>query len=492
MKKVLGMFLLTLMGSVSGIVLYKQFFEEKRAVFSTPLPAKFAKYQNDASGLTFPNFIQAVEVARPAVVHVRSKYQGNAAKGKNPWGGLFGDDFKLPSPGGESSGSGVIISPDGYIATNNHVIENADEISIIMTDNRRFKAKVVGVDKSTDLALLKIEAENLPHIQTGSSDDIQIGEWVVAIGNPMELTSTVTAGIVSAKGRDIRLLDGNYRIESFIQTDAAVNPGNSGGALVDVNGQLVGINTAIASRTGMFAGYSFAIPAAIVKKVMEDLLQFGEVRRGILGISIDNVDAEKAEDFDLSTLQGALVKDVRAGSGAADAGMKKGDVIIAVNEHPVSNSSELQEQIGRFRPGDAVKVKILRGKDEKTLSVKLKKLEETEDVILGQVEDENEDGDSEENLDNQSRGSVAIENAFRTLTPEEKNKLGVDKGIMVMSENSKLLKGGVKPGFVITKVNGKPVTSISMLTLELKNTKGMVSLEGLYEKGMIASYSFTW
>lgn len=478
MKKVIGIFLISMMGAISGVGVYKQFFEEKRFSYNNSnTPAVFSKYEGTSSN--FPAFTQAVEAGRPAVVHIRSTFGGTRSR----WGGFFDD---IGAPEGVGTGSGVIISADGYIATNNHVIENATDIQVTLPDNRNFKATLIGTDPSTDLALLKVEGEDFPYIEMGNSDEIKIGEWVIAIGNPMDLTSTVTAGIVSAKGRDISLLNANYRIESFIQTDAAVNPGNSGGALVDVTGKLVGINTAIASRTGFYAGYSFAVPSAIVRKVMDDLLQFGEVRRGILGIGIKNVDAELAEEQDLATLQGAYVTRVNKGSGADAVGIKEGDVITEINGKSVKSSAELQEQVARFRPGDKVKVSLLRGSEEKKMELTLKKIEEAKDLAAGA------EGGNMPLSKEKDREIDLSDNNFRTLSPSEKTTLGLDKGVKVEKVGRKLAMGGIKTGFVITKVNGKPVTGIEMLTDELKNTRGMVRLEGLYEKGMVASYSFNW
>lgn len=488
LKSIIGIFFIALIGSISGIGVYKYFFEKDKYIYmNQSVPAVFSKNSEVAGNLSFPNFTQAVGVARPGVVHIRSIFEPSTKK--NKWG-TFGDDF-FGLKDGAATGSGVIISPKGYIATNNHVIESATKIEVTLPDNRKLSAELVGRDPSTDLALLKIEGENYPYVEMGNSDALQIGEWVVAIGNPLELTSTVTAGIVSAKGRDIRLLEGQYRIESFIQTDAAVNPGNSGGALVDVNGKLVGINTAIASRTGLYAGYSFAVPSIIVKKVMDDLLQFGEVRRGILGISIENVTAEKAEENDLATLQGALIGSVSNGSGADKAGLKKGDVIIGINEIMVKNSAELQEQVGRFRPGDKLKVKYLRGSAEKEVEVVLKKIDGNSEIVRqSPAEDEGIAGDED------TDGGISVEetSTFAGLSVDERDVLGIASGIKVEKPGASLAKGGIKSGFVITKINGKVATSVDMVKKEILNSKGkgMISLEGLYKKDMYASYQFTY
>lgn len=486
MKRIAGIFLVALFGSISGVLVYKSFLEKKHYIYNNRTPSVFSKLDHEyETPDAFPNFVKATEAARPAVVHIQSTFPGSGSNNMSLFKDLFGDDNfdHKQTPEGIASGSGVIISETGYITTNNHVVEGASEVSVTLLDNRTFKAKVIGTDPSTDLALLKIEGEDLPFIQMGNSDKVKVGEWVLAIGNPMELNSTVTAGIVSAKARDIRLLDNQYRIESFIQTDAVVNRGNSGGALVNTNGELIGINTAIASRTGFYAGYSFAVPVAIVTKVMEDLLKFGEVRRGILGIKIASVNSELAEKEDLAVLQGAYVESVGEGSGAKEGGMKEKDVIIAVNDLPVSSSSELQEYIGRYRPDDNVKIKVLRGDKEMELTVKLKKIDENTDTFSAR--------EAEKNPSKERKDEMG-EMKFRTLSPTEKNELGVSSGVVIDTPGSKLTKGGVKSGFVVTKINGKPVSSISSLEKELDNSHGIIRLEGMYEKNTMVTYSFPW
>ena len=284
------------------------------------------------------NFVTAAQRATPAVVHIKTTYNGYASQyGRQSFSEMFEELFGESAPEGyhdrnmrSSSGSGVVLSADGYIATNYHVVENASTIEVVMQDKRQYEATVVGTDPTTDLAVVKIEAEQLPFVRFGNSDQVRIGQWVLAVGNPFDLTSTVTAGIVSAKGRNINILrsrDG-LSIESFIQTDAVVNPGNSGGALVDLNGDLVGINTAIATNTGSYSGYSFAVPASLVQKVVEDLIDFGQVQRALLGVRIVDVNAEMAEEFLLPEVAGVMIAGVSAGSGADDAGLLTGDVIL--------------------------------------------------------------------------------------------------------------------------------------------------------------------
>lgn len=352
-----------------------------------PAPITQPNYGQLATQQTFrtanlpTNFTNAAEKAMPAVVHItaiQNKRTASDSKRNNPFKDFFGDDFDLffgnpyddmPRQG---TGSGVIIQNNGYIVTNNHVIDGADEYEVSLYDNRKFKATLVGNDPSTDLAVLKIEATDLPTVSYANSDDVRVGEWVLAVGNPFNLTSTVTAGIVSAKGRDINIMKDIAAIESFIQTDAAVNPGNSGGALIDTEGNLIGINTAIASRTGSFAGYSFAIPINIAKKVVEDLIEHGEVQRGFLGISIRDMDSDIANDLGLTINKGVHVVNVVEGGAADEGGLLKNDIIVGVNGREVNSSPELQEMIGRNRPGDTVRLTVNREGKEKDLQVELK------------------------------------------------------------------------------------------------------------------------
>ncbi|MDW3651368.1 MAG: trypsin-like peptidase domain-containing protein [Bacteroidia bacterium] len=491
-----GALLLMLFSSTLGALIYKNYFETPTYYYfpQESLPTSFSHYipentetkerivdQDAPVGTSLPDFVQASSLARPAVVHIRSRYEAhssnrNADFFSNPFRNYLDEDGRRESPQGMASGSGVLISPNGYIATNNHVIEDADEVEVTLFDNRSFKAEVIGTDLATDLALLKIKGEELPFLSFGDSDQVQVGQWVLAVGNPMDLTSTVTAGIVSAKGRNINLLqnDSKYAIESFIQTDAAVNKGNSGGALVDKEGKLIGINTAIASRTGYYAGYSFAIPATIAKKVMEDLLTFKEVKRGFLGVSIQQVNATLAKQHGLSMLKGAYVTDVRQELGAHDAGIRVGDVIVSVNEIEVSNSSELQEQVSRYRPGDKVKILAYRGNQKRLFSVLLKSIE-------GEWERVNRLGFLEYN-----------ESKFRLLGLSEYEEFDVENGIMVMEAGEEMETGGIQDGFVITEVDGKKVYSLKDLKEAFDKSGDYVTFRGLYSKGAMASFSFSW
>ncbi len=319
------------------------------------------------------DFKEAAAAATPSVVHIRAASKGRSASGnRSPRGfRFFPDDFSF-DPFREGTGSGVLYSTDGYIITNNHVVEFADEIEVTLSDNRIFEGKVIGADPTSDLAVIKIEADNLPRMQVANSDEVEVGEWVLAVGNPFDLTSTVTAGIVSAKGRNIELIEGKYAIESFIQTDASVNPGNSGGALVDVNGHLVGINTAIATRSGSFQGYAFAIPINLVTRIADDIIKYGSYKRAYLGISVVDMDSDLAREMGVKVTQGVLIDEIVDGGSAQYAGLLPKDIILKVDNRKINNGSELQEIIGRARVGDVINITINRKGQIKSVKVQLK------------------------------------------------------------------------------------------------------------------------
>ena len=484
---VVATFLVAIAGSIVGVLLYTSLFEKPQYVtFSEP------EINPTFSRLTKPlessptSFVQASKRALPAVVYIKSRYALKRTSSdsdffSNPFRDFFEEDGGGSTPRGRASGSGVIISSDGYIATNYHVIEDADELEVTLFDNRTFKARVIGADPNTDLALIKIEGDNFNNLTFGNSDQIEVGEWVLAVGNPMDLTFTVTAGIVSAKSRNINLLEGDRNtdrgltIESFIQTDAAVNRGNSGGALVNIHGELIGINTAIASRTGSYAGYSFAIPASLVKKIMKDILEYGEVKRGFLGVGIQPITPQLADEFDLDILQGAFITSVNRNSGAYDAGVKAGDVITEVNGLPVNNTSQLQEIVSRYRPGDQVDVQIFRDNRPKSLKVKLK----------GQM------GESEISRVRKQKTDLKG-SSFRLLDLEELASFDISGGVMVEEAGSALRRGGVEDNFIITEINGEKIRSIEQLERLVEESGDYVTLKGLFSKGRIASYSFSW
>lgn len=313
------------------------------------------------------SFADAADRAMPAVVNITAITEVRARSERER---RYYQFFGTPNPS-QSTGSGVIISEKGYIVTNNHVIKDATQVEVTLSDNRKYTATVMGTDPSTDLAVLKVEGDNLPVIELANSDEARIGEWVLAIGNPFELTSTVTAGIISAKGRDISILNGQYSIESFIQTDAAVNPGNSGGALVNADGRLIGINTAIYAPSGTYAGYSFAVPINLVKKVMQDLIDHGEVKRAFLGIMIRSVDNDMADELDLNVTEGVYVSELLDGGAAKQSELREGDVITKINGIKTSTVPKLQEQIGSRNPGDAIMVTVNRQGIEKNIEVEL-------------------------------------------------------------------------------------------------------------------------
>ncbi|MDQ1296544.1 MAG: serine protease Do, partial [Bacteroidota bacterium] len=388
------------------------------------------------------DFTYAAEQTVHAVVHVRTKTM--VSQPDNPimdW--FYGDRFSSKPREVAGFGSGVIISSDGYIITNNHVIEDAENIEVKLNDNRIFKAELVGRDPSTDIALLKIKADNLTYLKYGDSDKLKVGEWVLAVGNPFNLTSTVTAGIVSAKGRSLGLLNTEYRIESFIQTDAALNPGNSGGALVDTKGLLVGITSAIYSPSGAYSGNSFAIPVSIVKKVIDDIKQFGEVQRAIIGVNIQDVTSEIAEKQNLSEVKGALVTRVLEGSSAADAKLKENDIIIKIDGVSVNSASELQEQVGKHRPGDKASITYIRNGKEVTVPVTMKNVAGNTGVVTPGM----------------GIGNV-FGARFESIGPNDKKSFNVDNGVKIIELSDGLFKDmGLKRGTIILSINGKKVNS---------------------------------
>jgi len=325
------------------------------------------------------DFTKAAERAMPSVVHIKATESKESAiqrqrenRYSNPFQYFFGDSYGFEQQPRSGTGSGVIYTSDGYILTNNHVVEFADEFEVTLYDNREFRARLVGRDPNTDMAVIKIDANDLPPFELGDSDDARVGEWVLAVGNPFDLTSTVTAGIISAKGRDINIIKGGKAIESFIQTDAAVNPGNSGGALVDVNGNLIGINSAIATPNGVFAGYSFAIPINLVKRIADDLVKYGEYRRAYLGVNVITMDSHVAQEFGIPYTKGVLVASLDPEGSAAQAGVEENDVVTKANGKNVTTSSELMELIGRSKVGETLTLNVVRSGNSQEIPVRLK------------------------------------------------------------------------------------------------------------------------
>jgi serine protease Do len=433
--------------------------------------ARFASMQG-----TPVDFIQASENTINSVVHVTTKVVQTSFQRD-----IFQEFFYGPGAGGREfkqygsgSGSGVIVSSEGYIVTNNHVIENASEIEVILNDNSKYTAKVVGTDPSTDIAILKIEGSDFQPIPLGNSDDLKVGEWVLAVGNPFNLTSTVTAGIVSAKARNINLLSDRSKqdvipIESFIQTDAAVNPGNSGGALVNTKGELVGINTAIASQTGSYSGYSFAVPVNLVEKVMRDLIDYGVVQRGYLGVQINDITQEIKTKNNLPSTKGVFVAKVVEDGSADKAGINDGDVILKIGTKEVNSVASLQEEIGKRRPGDKVSITVRTKKGE----------EEIKELILRNKEGETKLISKEEISKNAALGAT-----FTELTDKEKKELNITYGVKIKSIQAGKLKSiGLTEGMVISKVNNEPIESVEQLTTKLNGVNRGILLEIVTESG---------
>ncbi|MBL3656247.1 trypsin-like peptidase domain-containing protein [Fulvivirga sediminis] len=415
------------------------------------------------------DFISAAQEVTSGVVHIRAIYSSGKYS-LNPLEGYFGG----PS---QSSGSGVIVSDDGYIVTNNHVIEDASQIEVVLNDNRTYLAKVIGTDPTTDLALIKIAERRLNFVEYGNSDDVKTGEWVLAIGNPFDLNSTVTAGIVSAKARNIGILrdKNNLQIESFIQTDAAVNPGNSGGALVNLKGKLIGINTAIATPTGNYTGYSFAVPVSLVQKVIDDLLEYGEVQRALLGIRIGDMNSRIAEAENLNVYNGVYISNVNKNSAAEKAGLLAGDVIIAIDNTPINNVSELQEMVARNRPGNKIKVTYIRGGQQSSTEATLQNTAGNTEIIT-------------KTFDEQIEGAY-----FQNLTETDGNKNQPIKGVKIIELNDgKWKEAGIKKGFIITSIDKTSIENIKDLNRVLTNKQGGILVEGIYPDQSKGVYGVEW
>ncbi|MCS7019598.1 MAG: Do family serine endopeptidase [Cytophagales bacterium] len=481
MKSWLQTLVAAIVGGIVTIGGYKLAgLDKKEVVLQQSNPAVLTEYRRgeplSTANVPFDFTVPAAKTT-PAVVNITSKVipitqnqERNQRRFNFPFD-LFGDipfgDDDLFNRPQEGIGSGVIISQDGYIITNNHVIDNADEITVTLYDKRSYKAKLIGTDPSTDIAVIKIDEKGLATIPFGDSDQVKVGEWVMAVGNPFNLTSTVTAGIVSAKARNISLLRmrDNAAIESFIQTDAAVNPGNSGGALVNLNGELIGINTAIASRTGSYAGYSFAVPSNLARKVAEDLIKYGVVQRAFLGILINDVDSKKAKELNLPVTEGVYVDSVIPNGSADAAGLRRGDVIVKVDGNKVKSVPELQESIGRKRPGEMVTLQLYRNGSPREIKLTLKSREGSTSIV--------------------KKTSTALDKLGIEVEPApaaELKKLNLSSGLKVTKINRGRIMRDTKmrEGFIITKVGGKTVRSVEDLNEILENNTGGVMIEGYY------------
>jgi len=473
-------------------------FEDRQKVYFTSNPS--APITSSAGEV---DFTQAAAAVTPAVVYIKVTYSNDQSDDKQSelqqmFGNMFGQQMR-PQGVQQASGSGVIIAPDGYIVTNNHVVDKADKIVVNTNDHRTFQAKVIGTDPNTDLALIKIEATNLPIVKLGNSDDAKVGEWVLAVGNPFNLTSTVTAGIVSAKGRNIGIIGQednqdqnpfgrtsneaprtNKSIESFIQTDAAINPGNSGGALVNTRGELIGINSAIASNNGAYEGYGFAIPINLAKKVLNDIEKYGAVKRGYVGVSFTELNPDVAEQLKTSVTNGLYVRELVPGGGAEQAGIKAGDVIVKVENNPVYESSDLQERVGELQPGDKVHLTVLRDGAEKSFTVTLK-------------------GDlpAATHTATTSKSAAELFNklgaSFMPVSKEQKAKYHVNAGIVVTQVRPGRLfdETEIPVGSVITSINRHQIASIADMDNAITNTRnGLLVISGIYPDGTSFSNTF--
>ncbi|MBK9763872.1 MAG: trypsin-like peptidase domain-containing protein [Flavobacteriales bacterium] len=479
MKQAFGYFAMGLAGALIALGGHQLLSKGELATANSKVatPVQFVNLPNGSGGTTSTlDFTYAAEHTVNAVVHVTTETAVNI---QDPFAQFFwGYRARQQQQLRQGGGSGVIVSGDGYIMTNNHVVEGADKIMVHLNDNRAYEGKVIGRDPSTDLALLKIDAEDLAIVPYGNSDAVRVGEWVLAVGNPMNLTSTVTAGIVSAKARNINLLQYDasrdvFPIESFIQTDAAVNPGNSGGALVNAQGELVGINTAIASNNGQYAGYSFAVPVNIVQKVAADLLEFGSVQRAYIGVSIRDMDQKLAEETKVGRIRGVYVNGITDGGSAQNAGMMAGDVIVKVGNIEVNNVTQLQEQVGKFRPGNKVPITAVRKGIEQVFNMTLRGKEGT---TVARVEPRIS-----------TSGMLGAE--FELPSAQELKALNLTNGVKVTSVNGgKFRSTGIREGFIIISIDQVPVKDPAQLEQMLAKKRGGVLVEGVYANGKRAYY----
>lgn len=503
MKKI-GVTLLTaVLGGAIAVGGYK-LFESKQFENLTLEEQQKVYYAKNTTGDVMmsstgnPDFTQAAAAVSPGVVHIKVTVTTRGSQrggGGSPFD-MFEEFFGVPQQRrqaqprqAQASGSGVILTPDGYIVTNNHVVEDADKIEVQLTDKRSFEAKVIGRDPNTDLALLKVSATNLPIVKMGDSDNVQIGEWVLAVGYPLSLQSTVTAGIVSAKGRQIGILGEsqqrrygnpdeqivNTAIESFIQTDAVINKGNSGGALVNARGELIGINSAIASPTGVYAGYGFAIPINLAKKILDDFKEFGSVKRGFIGVTFTEINEALRKDKGIDDINGLYVQDVVKGGAAESGGIKAGDIITKIEGRTIYSSSDLQERVARLRPGDKVKLTYKRDGKEKEVNVTLK----GEEANKSQADEEGSSASATEIFNK-------LGASFIPATDARKKELGVNSGVVVtqVHRGGVFEYFGVDRGLVITEVNGKPVNNVDEVEAALGNTKrNIVRIKGVPQKG---------
>jgi Do/DeqQ family serine protease len=478
MKKFAGYLFAALLGGFVFALSYHYIFDNKgevgQVVLNEQLPVSQTTYVPAHPAVIGPDFVDAADETVHAVVHIKAELR-QRNKVYNDFFDYLDEFFGHPqyrynNAPVVATGSGVIISPDGYVVTNNHVVQQADKLEITLNDKRSYNGVVIGTDPTTDLALVKVEGEGLPYLRYGDSDNLKVGEWVLAVGNPFNLTSTVTAGIVSAKARNINILGDVGAIESFIQTDAVVNRGNSGGALVNTKGELIGINAAIASNTGSYTGYSFAIPSNIVKKVISDFLDFGEIQRAYLGITFREIDSQFADEKGLNNANGVYVVDVNDDGAANEAGIISGDVIVKVDDVKINSKSSLLETIGTKRPGDKVLVYVQRGNAMKQFEVTLRNRSGNTDVV--------------------KKDNIEILGAeFEPVAENEMQELNIQHGLKIVGLNSgKLKSAGIRQGFIITHIDREPVQTVDDLKYIFEGKDGGVLLEGIYPNGQRAYY----
>ncbi len=493
MRRFGSVFLAAILGSLLTVAAVRWMDDGSKHVmmnYTSGVPISQVAYAVDEDGKAVAlDFTVAAEMVMPAVVHIRSTYSaGPRAQSQIP--PAFRDFFgpMVPQQGpreAQAAGSGVIINADGYIVTNNHVIKDATELEVALYDDRIYSARVVGSDPDTDIAVIKVEEKGLPFLSFVDSDKSKVGEWVLAVGNPFNLTSTVTAGIISAKGRNINILNrntenGSTAIEAFIQTDAAINPGNSGGALVNLQGGLLGINTAIASPTGAYSGYGFAVPSNIVSKIVEDLIEFGVVQRGWLGVSITTVNRQLVDEKKLGVTSGAYISAFADRSSAKDAGLKEGDVVVKIDEKEIKSNTELIEYIGTLRPGDKVEITVNRGGKKMTFPVVLK----TREGQVGVVKAEERSVAAELGVELENVGEEVLDD------------LGLEQGVLVKSlGNGRLARyTDIREGFIITKINDEPVKSVKEFNRLVKEKKAgeLIILSGAYQINPKNEYNYAF
>ncbi|WP_017730443.1 trypsin-like peptidase domain-containing protein [Nafulsella turpanensis] len=478
-KTVSKLFLIPFLAGLAGAYTFEEFDDaavpvtaDNRIVHSdSPTVFTRAAYKGDSYNTPLPleeRFIEAASRSTKSVVFIKT-LTGDSYEPTSYFDLLFG----RPNGPVASSGSGVIYSDDGYIVTNHHVVDGAKVIEVVH-NRRTYEAKLIGSDPSTDLAVLKIEADDLPAINLGRSANVSVGEWVLAVGNPFNLTSTVTAGIVSAKGREISLTKGAFPLESFIQTDAAINPGNSGGALVNTNGELIGINTAILSQTGSYAGYSFAVPVDVVHKVVDDIIDYGEVQKAFIGAEVIDLDVEKAERLGIKAERGVVLSYITPEGAAAKAGLREGDIITAVNGLPTSSRSSFLEVISYHSPGDKIIISFIRRNQPHETTMILTNREGTTEIIHREI------------FTSETLGAD-----LEQVSKVERNLLGVDQGVRISNIRPGFIRRlNIAEGFVVTKINGIPITSPEKLVQVLSNVRGRVIIEGVNSNGQKGYYQY--